>query len=202
VRLALRGRDRAESPALPVGEALHPVALVALAVLVANDWALKPRFGPSAITGKLSDLAGLVFAPVVLSSGIGLVLHVSAKLGARIDPSLSRQRLLACIAATGGGFTAVKLSAGAAQGLADLLSHLGRHAEFCPDRTDLLCLPALAISWWIGRDELRRVPLGRPAAIHRLGLPASFALADTGAARELVVAIDAWDVTTIDRLIR
>src|SRR5215813_12829462 len=34
VRLALRGRDRAESPALPVGEALHPVTLLALALLV------------------------------------------------------------------------------------------------------------------------------------------------------------------------
>jgi hypothetical protein len=162
---------------------------------------LKPRFGPSAVTGKLSDLGGLVFAPVVLSAAIGLVLHAAARLGLRVDPSLSRRRLVLCIAATGAGFAAVKIFPEAAAVLVDLLNHLGRRASIYLDRTDLLCLPVLAISWWIGADELRRVPLGRPAAIHRLGTPAGPALADTGASPELVAAIDAWDVPRIDRLL-
>jgi hypothetical protein len=50
LRRALRGVDRAESPALPVGEALHPVALAAVLVLVVNDWVLKPRWH-GAVTG-------------------------------------------------------------------------------------------------------------------------------------------------------
>jgi hypothetical protein len=208
LRRALRGVDRAEAPGLPIGEALHPVALAAVLVLVVNDWVLKPWIGPSAVTGKLSDVAGLAFAPVVLSAAIGLALQVAAVLGARLDPSLSRRRLLACTLATGAVFAAVKLDAAAAGLLAELLSWLGRPATIYLDRTDLLCLPALAIAVWIGRDELRRVPLGRPAAIHRLARGAEPALADVrwaGAPGErvarLAAAIDGWDAAAVDALL-
>jgi hypothetical protein len=203
LRRALRGRDRAEQPALPVGETMHPVTLAAIALLVVNDWYLKPRYGPSAITGKLSDIGGLIFAPVVLSSLIGIALHLAARLGARVDPSLSRRRLYLCVAATGLGFAAIKLFPIAAGWLVDATS-VWRHAEVYLDRTDLLCLPVLAISIWIGRDELRRVPLGRPAAIHRLGKPAGPALADVGKRVDttaLAAAIDAWDPARIDELL-
>jgi hypothetical protein len=183
---------------------MHPLTLVAVALLVVNDWVLKPIW-PGWVTGKLSDVAGLAFAPVVLSAAIGLVLAALARLGARIDPSLTRRRLLACIAATGAGFVAVKLSAGAADAVVQTLSQLGRRASIQLDRTDLLTLPALALAYWIGRDELRRVPLGKPAAIHRLGRAAEPALADARWAgadtRELAGAIDAWDVPRIDALL-
>ena len=186
---------------MPVGEALHPVALAAVVVLVLNDWIAKPRWH-GAVTGKLSDVAGLVFAPVVLSAVLGLVLHAAARLGARVDPSLSRRRLVACVVATGAGFAAVKLAAPVRHAAAALLGH---GAAFYPDWTDLLCLPALAVAWWIGADELRRIPLGRPAAIHRLGRPAAPALADAAAAgadtAALAGARDAWDVPRIDTLL-
>jgi len=209
VRRGLRGIDHAAAPALPLGEALHPVTLAAVALLVLNDWRWKPRFGPSLVTGKLSDLAGLIFAPVVLSAVIGLALHLLARLGAPVDPSLSRRRLLACTAATGAVFTAVKLSPTAAAVLVAAISRLGRPAEIYLDPSDLLCLPALAVALWIGRDELRRVPLGRPAAIHRLARPAFPALSDVRWAgapaaplAALATAIDAWDVTAIDDALR
>lgn len=208
LRRALRGVDRAETPALPIGEALHPVALAAVVVLAVNDWLLKPWIGPSAITGKLSDVAGLAFAPVVLSAAIGLALRLAAGLGARLDPSLSRRRLLACTLATGAVFAAVKVDATAAGLLAELLSRLGRPAAIYLDRTDLLCLPALAIAVWIGRDELRRVPLGRAAAIHRLARSARPALADVrwaGAPADrvarLAAAIDGWHAEAVDELL-
>jgi hypothetical protein len=215
LRRALRGADRAEAPALPLGEAVHPVTLAAVVLLLVNDWVLKPRLGhaPAAglVTGKLSDLAGLVFAPVVLSAAVGLVLHATARLGARVDPSLSRRRLIGCVVATGAVFATVKLDPAAARALATLISGipgisgisgisgLGRSAAIVADRTDLLCLPALGLAWWIGRDELRRVPLGRPAAIHRLGRPAGPALDDVRRAGApaahiavLAAALDAW----------
>ena len=153
LRRALRGVDRAESPALPVGEALHPVALAAVIVLVVNDWVLKPRFH-GVVTGKLSDVAGLVFAPVVLSAVVGLVLKVAR---AR-DPYLTHRRLVACCVATAAGFAAVKLCAPIREHLAALIGH---HAEFYPDWTDLLALPAVLVAYWIGRDELRRVARDR-----------------------------------------
>jgi hypothetical protein len=190
---------------------MHPVTLAAVVLLVVNDWLIKPSWSGDGIArtliaGKLSDVAGLVFAPVVLSAAIGLALALAARLGVKIDPSLTRRRLLACIAATGAGFALVKLSPAAAAAVASALSQLGRPAAIMLDRTDLLALPALAVAYWIGRDELRRVPLGKPAAIHRLRRPADAALADARWAgaetRELEAAIDAWDVPRIDAMLR
>jgi hypothetical protein len=158
-RQSLRGGDGAG--VLPIGEALHPVTLLALVILVVNDWVLKPRLGPSAITGKLSDVSGLVAAPLVLTALVGLVLLGAQKLGARsarIRPHLTHRRLVIAIVATGGVFAAIKLWPRASQWFVDALSVV-RPASVYLDRTDLFCLPALAIAYWIGRDELRR--LGR-----------------------------------------
>lgn len=72
--------DEAERGAvgpLPVGELLHPGALAAVAVLVLNDWWAK-RHHPSWLTGKLSDVAGLVMAPLALSAAIGCGLWLCA----------------------------------------------------------------------------------------------------------------------------
>lgn len=133
---------------------MHPVALLALAVMVVNDWVLKPRLGPSALTGKLSDLGGLVAAPLFLTAAIGLVLLVfRAK-----HPHLTHRRLVLSIAATGVVFAAIKLFPAAAAAFVAVISVV-RPAEVYLDRTDLLCLPILGIAYWIGRDELRR--LGR-----------------------------------------
>lgn len=140
----------------------------------------------------------------MLTAAIGLVLALAARLGARVDPSLTRRRLLLCIAATGAGFAAIKLSPAAADVLIRMLSVV-RPADVYLDRTDLLTLPALAVAYWIGRDELRRIPLGKPAALHRLGRPAHPALVDSHIAgtdtRPLADAIDAWDVARIDALL-
>jgi hypothetical protein len=55
-----------QRPAL--GAALmHPVPLAALALLVVNDHLLKARH-PGLVTGKLSDIAGMVLAPLVLAA--------------------------------------------------------------------------------------------------------------------------------------
>ena len=149
-----RARRALRAGGLPIGEAMHPATLAALVLLVVNDWVLKPRLGPSAVTGKLSDVAGLIAAPVVLTAAIGLVLRVAR----RPDPFLTHRRLVLSIAATGAVFAAVKLSERCAGWFTRALSVI-RHAEVYLDRTDLWCLPALLIAYGIGRDELRR--LGR-----------------------------------------
>jgi hypothetical protein len=132
--------------------AMHPVALVAVGVLIVNDWWLKPRFA-SWWTGKLSDVAGLVFAPLYLAAAIGAVRWL-----VRRDGALTRGRLAACVIATGAVFATVKLVPAAAHALAAALSLLGRHAAIVADPTDLAALPALGLAWWIGRRELRTVP--------------------------------------------
>jgi hypothetical protein len=158
LRRALRGVESGR-PALPVGEAMHPVTLLAVALLVVNDWVLKRHWRTGFlhdIAGKLSDIAGLAFAPVVLTAAIGLVLALAARLGARVDPYLTHRRLVLSIIATGAGFAAVKLSPEAAAFTVRALSYI-RPASIYLDRTDLFCLPALAIAYWIGHDELRRL---------------------------------------------
>src|SRR5262245_58340441 len=51
---------------------VHPAALLAIAVLVANDHVLKDAW-PGWLTGKLSDFAGLTFFPLLLVSICSLV---------------------------------------------------------------------------------------------------------------------------------
>ncbi len=46
---------------------LHPVTLASLALLVVNDHLLKSCW-PGVVTGKLSDVAGMILAPIVLSA--------------------------------------------------------------------------------------------------------------------------------------
>jgi hypothetical protein len=140
---------------LPVGEALHPLALAAAVVLVINDWVLKPSAAPGWLTGKLSDLAGLVFVPLVVTALVDVVLWGAARLGARVDPALDHRKLAASIAVVGGGFAAVKLSAAAAAAAARVWSWTGVDARIVADPTDLLTLPALAVAWWIGDREIR-----------------------------------------------
>jgi hypothetical protein len=50
---------------------LHPVPLFALATLMINDHLLK-QYYPGWVTGKLSDIAGMVFFPLFLLAMIDL----------------------------------------------------------------------------------------------------------------------------------
>ena len=47
---------------------LDPIALAALTLLVVNDHILKSAW-PGFVTGKLSDIAGLAFFPILVLSG-------------------------------------------------------------------------------------------------------------------------------------
>lgn len=51
--------------AVPGDGLLHPAVLAAISLLILNDHVLKP-IAPGVVTGKLSDLAGLLFFPLLL----------------------------------------------------------------------------------------------------------------------------------------
>ena len=150
LRLALRGPEK---PRLPIGEMLHPITLAAVVLLAVNDWVLKPSSVPHWLTGKLSDASGLIVAPLFLTAVTGLALHVMGK-----DARLTQRRLLLAIASVGLVFIAVKSSSTSADLVASAWRIAFPHARIVADPTDLLTLPALTISGWIGRDEIRRVP--------------------------------------------
>lgn len=135
------------------------MAVAALVALLANDWWGKAAY-PGWLTGKLSDAAGLVIAPLALAAALGCALHALAALGAPVAPALGRRRLGAAIALVALGFAACKLSPPVAHGVATALSYLGGAPRIVADPTDLLTLPCAALAWWVGRAELALVPRG------------------------------------------
>lgn len=112
----VRGRERSSDAAQgsPLGPRpasrhlgdllLHPVALAALVVLVFNDHVAKQRW-PSQVTGKASDVAGLLFFPLLLVAVVESVRWLFDRDGW----PLGRRALLVAVLATGLGFAAVKL---------------------------------------------------------------------------------------------
>lgn len=212
---ALAGDDGATRSGLPWAEALAPLTLASLVVLVVNDRVLKPAIGAQAgwLTGKLSDVAGLVAAPLVATAVVDVLLWAIAKLGWPIDWTLRRWKLLVAIAVAAAGVCAVKLSAGGAAAMEDALRALGFDAHVVADPTDLLALPALGLAWWQGTRAIARGAHGRAAwvmARFRRGWPTPRPFADAiacGADREAVAAVeravDAWlrvgDPAEVDR---
>lgn len=84
--------------------ALHPVALVALVVLVANDRWLKGAW-PGFVTGKLSDIAGLVLLPIGLLSLVEIGRRVARR------PLTRRHDAVVWVGVTVVGFVLVKATA-------------------------------------------------------------------------------------------
>jgi hypothetical protein len=168
LRAALAGEDGPGKTALPAGELLHPVTLGALLLLLVNDWLAKPGAAvPAWLTGKLSDVAGLLVAPLVATALLDCALWLVARLGASLDFSLHRGRLHAAAIACGAAFTAVKLSPSAASALERAAGWIGLDWRVVTDPSDLVALPALAIAVWLGRREIARVPLGRLEVLER-----------------------------------
>lgn len=140
---------------------LHPAALIALAVLVWNDHMGKALY-PGLITGKLSDVAGLFFFPLLCQG-------IAERLGlCRIG---DRRWLAGAAVGTGLLFAAIKLHPGAAAayrvglGWAQCLPRMGwgwaraDGAAGCApvamqmDATDLWALPMLGAAVWLGRGR-------------------------------------------------
>lgn len=155
---------------------LHPVALVALGLLLLNDHVLKAAW-PGAVTGKLSDLAGLAFFPILLLSAGELV----RAFGRRWRRPTVRALVIA-IAVTTAGFTLIKTVPSAAVGsgwmlgLAQWLLSLPIRAILgvplppvapamvVADPTDLVALPGLTLAIWVGISRLRKVGQASQAA--------------------------------------
>jgi hypothetical protein len=131
---------------------VHPVPLAAVGLLALNDHLLKGAgLVPAAITGKLSDFAGLFFFPLLLA---GLARGASAALRGR---DIEDRRSLAAVAAiaTAAGFAAVKL-------LPAVNALVARTwGVMVMDPTDLIALPMVGLAAaWMLRDA-RPVPAGR-----------------------------------------
>lgn len=197
----LAGGDGAARPGLPWAEALAPLTLAALVVLVVNDRVLKPAIGGDAgwLTGKLSDVAGVLAAPLVATAVVDVGGWALARLGLGLDWTLRRWKLAVAIALCAAGVGAVKLSADGAAAMERALGAIGVDARVVADPTDLLALPALAIAWWQGTRAIARGAHGRlawAAARRRRGGAAAPVFADAAACGADPAAVAALEATT------
>ena len=154
---------------------LHPVAVAAVLVLLLNDHVLKSAF-PGLLTGKLSDVVGLVFFPL-------LVAAVGSRLLRRHPPglvpasALSTAIAFALVKLTVPGSAAFAWLLGSAQWL--IVIALTGHATLQPvavvrDPTDLLALPAVLVAVRIAR---RSKPTGaRPLPLRSRLAPLAMAV--------------------------
>ncbi|WP_406075014.1 hypothetical protein [Micromonospora sp. NBC_01638] len=135
----------------------HPATLLALVALVVNDHVLKAAL-PGLMTGKLSDVAGLVLAPPLVAVLLTLLV-----------PRLpARAAALAGLVAVGAGFAVVKSSGYAAELASSAWTALAGPSLVRADWTDLLTLPALGLSWWSWTRSRRRPVRQRTARLVRL----------------------------------
>jgi hypothetical protein len=151
VRAFLAGREGPGRRAVPAGELLHPLVLAAVAILLFNDWLLKGA-GP---------------AMLIATAALDCALWGAARLGAPVDFSLRRGKLIAAAGAIGLCFAAIKLSPDAARAVEAASAAVGLGWRITPDPSDLVALPALAGALWLGWREIARVPLGRIEVLER-----------------------------------
>lgn len=147
----------------PADGLAHPVPLLAVALLVFNDHVLKGGPAPGWLTGKLSDVAGMLFFPLFLQAAAE---WVAARMGRRWGPS--RRALVASAVATAVVFSLVQVWPPAADayrwGLG-LLQWPPRQAlaalagrgwvgvapvAVTPDPSDLLTVPFVAVAVAVG----------------------------------------------------
>lgn len=130
----------------------EPASVLALVVLVLNDHVLKQAY-PGVLTGKLSDVAGLVVAPLLLAVGL--------------STAGVWRPLPWAVWLTGTGFLLAKTSVIGAAVTSVAWSLTGVPTVIRADPTDLLALPALGLAWWVDRSVRRApvVPWRRTAAV-------------------------------------
>jgi len=126
----------------------HPLTVTALVVLVLNDHILK-TVAPGFVTGKLSDVAGLILTPPVAATVAALVLP-------RVPVDALAKIVTLGLAAA---FTVTKTTAaGAATATAIWSQAWDRPSPVLRDPTDLIALPALGAAWW-AFHRARRAPM-------------------------------------------
>jgi hypothetical protein len=123
----------------------HPLTVIAVVVLLLNDHLFKLLW-PGPVTGKLSDVAGLIVAPPLLNL------------------LLCRPRVSVLL--TGAAFTLVKTTAIGAALASEAWTLAWGPSRVLADPTDLIALPALYVAWWIwNHPDARAVRLARAAVV-------------------------------------
>lgn len=139
----------------------HPATLLAMGLLVLNDFVLKVVF-PSWFTGKLSDFSGLFFLPLLLAAALSL-----------IPWNMMRRTpapLVVGVAVTAIWFGLVKAVPAANAAFVDGAARLGFPVRLLLDPSDLIALLVLPFTWMVWKSAetstllLRRAWVAIPIA--------------------------------------
>jgi hypothetical protein len=125
-----------ESSRIAIRALVHPLSLTAIGLLALNDHVFKAGH-PGVVTGKLSDVAGLVFFPLLLAIVLGVFVRKPGR------------TLLASCVISGGWFASVNTIPVAALATERLMAVVWPW-RITMDPTDLVALPALgvaAVAW-------------------------------------------------------
>jgi len=135
----------------PERSLLHPAWIASLALLVANDHVFKGSgVLPGLITGKLSDLAGMLVAPALLAT---------------ILCARTRRGVFAAHLAVALVFSLLEISPACARAAEQGMAAIGLSWRLWPDLTDLLALPVLFASWRILVPAMERPCVLRTRAV-------------------------------------
>jgi hypothetical protein len=134
------------------GERLaHPVVLAALALVVVNDFWLKPAFPGGIVVGKLSDIGLCVVAPVFLAA----VYEWGAWAVGRVRrggwrPAGMQVAVAAC-AVVGCYLAALQAIPAVADAHVAVLTALfgQRNFQVYPDLSDIAVAPVLGVAYWV-----------------------------------------------------
>ena len=138
--LLLNDTDSRHDELAPARALLTPTWVFALALLVANDhWLKGSGLLPGVLTGKLSDFAGMIVAPVLLAA----LLRVR-----------TRRALALCHVAVAVVFAGIQLSTEFAAQWSALMGLVGYPWVITCDPTDLIALPFLLLSWTLLVPEM------------------------------------------------
>lgn len=159
------GRGRAAREA--VAWLASPVTVAGVVLLAVNDHVLKQAH-PGVVTGKVSDVVGLLVAPPLLALLLALA-------------GVPRARDTALVA-TGTGFGLVKLWQPATDVANDAWRLTGDWATtILRDPTDLVALPALLLAAWVSRHASRPRTVRSRARLAVGALVLPFAVLSTAA---------------------
>jgi len=177
-RRAVSDTPAGSTPTVPGDVLLHPVVLASIAVFIANDHVLKGA-APGWLTGKLSDVAGLVFFPLLVVAGWELL---RSAFGRRVDPSA--RSLIVAVVVTALAFASIKTTEIGASAFATGLG-IGQWlvgsawsfiaavpapsiqpAQIVRDPTDLVALLALVGAAAIGLARVRRAERVRAGRVN------------------------------------
>jgi hypothetical protein len=165
---------------------IQPIPLAAIGLYALNTLVLQ-RVAPNWLTGKLGDFCWIIVAPIALTAILSLLL-----------PGRSRKYAFSLsILMTALIFGLIKATSLNTLVLSSLAGILGRPISILQDKSDLLAMPALAVTFLLWNRPQARIKTNRSSGILMIGLLTLMMIADAAPPKLGVTSIEFADKTIL-----